>query len=153
MAGVGEGTGFVLEALGFAVTLTPVAKDGGKDIIAKLEQGGHRRVFYIEVKHWRCGNRVGAGPVEHFVQVIAKDGVERGVLLSTSGYTEGALIALSKLDRTNLHLGGRPEVWTLCRTYARSSAGLWSAPDDLSDVLFQPSSAVSDGLNSDRDSS
>lgn len=142
---------FVLESLGFDVTLTPVAKDGGKDIIAELEQGANRRVFYIELKHWTCGKRVGLGPIEHFIEIIAKDGVDRGVLLSTSGYTEGALIALSVLERPNLQLGGRPDVWTLCRTYTRARTGIWSAPDDLSDVLFRPSSEASDGLISDSD--
>ena len=42
---------FVLEELGFAVILTPGAKDGGKDIIAELKVDGHLKVFYIEVKH------------------------------------------------------------------------------------------------------
>ena len=54
------------EGIGFSVTLTPSSKDGGKDIIIQHEMEGKIKSYIVEVKHWRCGNKVGSNLVDFF---------------------------------------------------------------------------------------
>jgi restriction system protein len=127
----------ILEGLGFKVDLTPASKDGGKDLVLSYLASQGELSAIIELKHWRSKKRVGAASVEHFLQVIVKEGRAGGLFISTSGYTSDAFEGLTKIERKTLRFGDSSKVALLARTYTRAASGLWSPPSDLTDVLFQ----------------
>lgn len=127
----------VFDGLGFKVTLTPPAKDGGKDVVLEFNLAGHAVEYYVEVKHWRSATKVGSGSVSDFVGVIAREKVAGGVFLSTHGYTSTAFEHLTQLDRERVSFGGREKVLTLCQTYSKAQAGLWSPPSSLREILTE----------------
>jgi restriction system protein len=129
--------GRILSELGFAATVTPPSKDGGKDVIAECAVDDGRKSFIVELKHWRSGKRVGKGAVADFVEVIAKEKRDGGVFLSTSGYTDGAFGSLTEVVRQRVRMGGRQKIISLARNYERASAGLWSPPSNLPQLLFE----------------
>lgn len=127
----------IFDGLGFKVTLTPPAKDGGKDVVLEFTLRGRTVVYYVEVKHWRSATKVGSGIVGDFVKVIARENVAGGLLLSTHGYTGTAFEHLTELERERVKFGGREKVLTLCKTYSKQQAGLWSPPNCLSEILHE----------------
>lgn len=68
---------------GYDVVVTPAQKDGGKDVIAKRPH----EVIYIECKNWR--GRVDSDVVAGLVGRIEAHRVTRGIVVGTSGFTEG----------------------------------------------------------------
>jgi restriction system protein len=133
----------VLDRLGFKATLTPAAKDGGKDIILELEdEQGMKRSYVVELKHWRSGQHVGHGRVKHFIQVVAREGHERGLFIATYDYTEDAFSALTEVERSKVKFGAEEKVVALCRTYVKAESGLWSPTQgaELPELLFQGTS-------------
>jgi predicted Mrr-cat superfamily restriction endonuclease len=129
----------VLDALGFEAELTPPAKDGGKDIILRIsDRSGALRSFIVEIKHWRSGKRVGSTIVSDFVQAVAHEQHEAGLILATYGFASSATAALTEVDRTRVRFGQESKIAALCRTYVRSQVGLWSPldGDDLAEMLL-----------------
>jgi len=126
----------VLRRLGFDVTLTPSSKDGGKDLVIRCTVKPPERTFYVEVKPWRQGDRPGQNHVRHFVNVVLRDGAERGLLLSSSGFTSTAFEGLSSIEKHRLRTAGGEKVVGLCRHYVRALGGLWSPTAPLEEVLF-----------------
>jgi restriction system protein len=116
----------VLDRLGFSATLTPSAKDGGKDIILELKTDGGIETYVVELKHWRAGSRVGTAIVRGFVEVVAREKHEGGLILASGGYTRDAASALSEIEPRQVRLGGQPKIINLCRTYVKAELGLWS---------------------------
>ncbi|MDV3459236.1 restriction endonuclease [Sphingomonas sp. HF-S4] len=127
----------IFDGLGFQVTLTPPAKDGGKDVILAFTLNGKAVEYYVEVKHWRSATKVGSGAVSDFIEVIARDKVAGGLFLSTHGYTGNAFEYLTQLDRERIRFEGRDKVLTLCQTYSKAQAGLWSPPASLREILHE----------------
>lgn len=127
----------IFDGLGFKVTLTPPAKDGGKDVILEFILAGKAVEYYVEVKHWRSATKVGSGAVSDFIEVVARDKVAGGMFLSTHGYTSTAFEHLTQLDRERVSFGGREKVLTLCQTYSKAQAGLWSPPSSLREILIE----------------
>jgi hypothetical protein len=125
-----------LEGLGFSVELTRPSKDGGKDVVATCVLKGKRCVFYVEVKHWRSGKRVGCDPILDFVEINVSAGTDGGLFLSTSGYQNRIWTQLSEIERTNVRLGDSEKVVSLCQHFTRKGRGLWNAPDALPSILF-----------------
>jgi hypothetical protein len=132
---------FTIEKSGFEVELTPPAKDGGKDVIVKHVAGGKDRLYLVEIKHWVCGNRVNEATVEAFVNVVARERADFGVLLSTSGFTTSAFQTLTKIQQKRLRAVGRKSVVHLCQSYSRTRGGLWSAGAQF-ESLFDDTSPV-----------
>lgn len=116
--------GVALEELGFKVTVTPPARDGGKDIIASLEICNQTYSFIIELKHWRCGQRVGPGPVEKFLRVIINEKRVGGLFLASYGFTETCIEALASLKRYPIKLGDERKMKSIFRMYKRRKEGL-----------------------------
>lgn len=127
----------IFEGLGFSVTLTPPAKDGGKDVILTFNIAGKTVTYYVEVKHWRSATKVGAGAVSQFLRVVARDKVAGGLFLSTHGYAGNAFEQLTQIDRETVQFEGREKVITLCQTYSKAQAGLWSPPSSLREILHE----------------
>ncbi|MBQ69313.1 hypothetical protein CL689_04570 [Candidatus Saccharibacteria bacterium] len=126
----------VFDGLGFRVTLTPGSKDGGKDVILECEVAGKQATYYVEIKHWRSSTRVGADAVAKLLKVIVTDKKAGGLFLSTYGFTENAFEQLTTIEREKLRFGDQEKIVTLCRTYVKAKSGIWSPPENLTEVLF-----------------
>ena len=125
----------VMEGLGFRTTLTPSSKDGGKDLILVCNVTNGEESYIVELKHWRCGNRVGKQSVKDFMHVIITEKRAGGLFLSTSGYAADAFEGIAEVHRQRLRLGGESKVALLAQTYLRACNGLWSPPSTLPQVL------------------
>jgi restriction system protein len=127
----------ILEGLGFRATLTRPGKDGGKDVIAECCVHEGPRSYFIELKHWASGKRVGPASVTHFVKVVMAEQRDGGIFLSTSGYAKNAFASVTEIVRERIRFGGRAKIVSLAKTYERAGLGLWSAPAVLPEVLFE----------------
>jgi len=126
-----------LEGIGFEVTLTPPSRDGGKDVVANCVLHGHNLCFFIEIKHWRSGKRVGSKPVFDFVEINVNSSSDGGLFLSTSGFDQRVFTHLSELERSRVRIGGDQKVIGLCQHYIRRNLGIWSVDSSLPEVLFE----------------
>lgn len=72
--------------MGYEVTVTPRAKDGGKDVIARRNAFGEKENVLLECKLKR--RRVPVEMVRSFGYVVTK-GATRGVLIAPGGFTSG----------------------------------------------------------------
>lgn len=131
----------VLDGLGYVVSLTNGAKDGGKDIVLQFVACHEAQSYYVEVKHWVSGKRVGRAPVREFLSVIARDGQDGGILISTSGFSTSAVQGLTEIER--LRLGDSNTVVSLCRTYLGVSNGLMR-PVDQEDMIHRATCAATE---------
>jgi hypothetical protein len=127
--------GVALEKIGFKVTVTPPSRDGGKDIIASLEVCNETYSFIIEVKHWRCGKRVGPGPVEKFLRVIINERRAGGLFLASHGFTEDCIEAVASLKRYPIKLGDESTIWSIFKMYTRKKEGLMLPASELVRLL------------------
>lgn len=125
----------VFDGLGFDVELTPVSKDGGKDIVLKYWHDGRRREYIVEVKHWRSGKRVTKKYLTDFVQVVARERRDGGLFLATYGYSENAIEVITELTRDEIYIGEKPQIVSLCRSYMRRNNGLWAPTEPLYEIL------------------
>ncbi|MCC6558688.1 MAG: restriction endonuclease [Polyangiaceae bacterium] len=127
----------VFNGLGFEVTLTPPAKDGGKDVILECMVDGATCTYIVEVKHWKSSTRVGSKAIKTFLEVIARERREGGLFLSTYGYCDNAFSTLSEIERQRLRFGAKTKVVGLCTTYTMAASGIWSPPESLVDLLYE----------------
>ena len=127
----------VFEGLGFNVELTPGAGDGGKDVVVSYTELGRQRTFFVEVKHWRSGKRVGDGIINQFIHTVAKQRADGGIVLSTSGFTPKTIDNIIAIDKLEIGLGTDHKIACLCRNYVRSKGGVWTAPPHLETVIFE----------------
>jgi hypothetical protein len=131
----------VFEGIGFSVQLTPSSKDQGKDLIVSFVASGIEHSYYIEIKHWVSGKKVGGTYLKEFVSVVLRDHQDAGIFISTSGFAPTAAESLTMIERTRLRLGSSHTVVSLCSTYLRVSQGLFhihdlqSAISDLTDTM------------------
>lgn len=127
------------EGLGFDSTLTPGSKDGGKDIVLTCRLSRETKTYYVEVKHWRSGQRVGTGPIKDFLSLLVNEEIDGGLFLSSSGYCSEAIESLTEIERRRLRFGSEEKVVRLCKSYLRARTGFWM-PDPsfntLSDGAF-----------------
>jgi restriction system protein len=127
----------IFEGLAFKVKLTPSSKDGGKDLILEMVKGGSSISYIVEVKHWRSGQKVGQNNVKEFVNVICNEKREKGLFLSTYGFTENAFEGLTELERTKIRFGDQEKIVSLCKTYLKVKSGIWTPLNDIQEVLFE----------------
>lgn len=125
----------VFNKLGFKTTLTPPAKDGGRDVILSFSVSHENRSFIVEAKHWRSRQRVGKGYISDFVKVVASEVRAGGLFLATYGYSGTAFETLTEIERSLLHSGDKSKIVALCRTFVRAEAGLFTAPADLTEII------------------
>jgi hypothetical protein len=128
----------VYEEIGFQVTLTKASQDGGKDLVlfcvsGQASRGSKPCKYYVELKHWKPGNKVGSTPVQKLVEVAVRDAVSGAVMLSTSGFAtchagEGG-------TSPALHLGDLSTIHTLCRCYLASRAERVFTTKTLEEIL------------------
>lgn len=86
--------------LGYDVELTPPSRDGGRDVIARKVTPGRSEVVEIECKAHTAP--VGVEIARQLQGVISRDRANRGVLVTTSRFTRGALKEASEDNRLEL---------------------------------------------------
>lgn len=126
----------ILSKMGFDVTLTPSSKDGGKDIIAKCIIRFKIHTYLIEIKHWK-DKKVGSSHLFDFIRVVATEKSERGLFLSTSGYSSNSYEILTEVDKQKIALGTRQKILSLCQLYYRINNGMYMPKSELPEILFQ----------------
>jgi restriction system protein len=126
----------VFEELGFSSELTPGSKDGGKDVILKCKVDNRDHTYFVELKHWRSGQRVGGLAAKEFLKVIVNEEINGGLFLSTYGYCENAFDMLTSVERQRMRFGGQEKIVSLCKQYVKSQSGIWSPSTCLIDTLF-----------------
>ncbi|MBD2567918.1 restriction endonuclease [Anabaena lutea] len=127
----------IFDGLGFDVTLTPSSKDGGKDVILKCLVQGCCQNYIVEIKHWRSRSRVGGGDLRDFLNVIIRESRDGGLFLSTYGFCDNAFEQLTEIERQRLRFGEQEKIVALSRTYIKAKSGIWSPPEQLTEVLFE----------------
>jgi len=125
----------VFAKLGFQTTLTPPAKDGGRDVILRFSIEREHRSFIVEAKHWRSRQRVGKAHLTDFLRVVATEKRDGGLFLATYGYAGNAFEVVTEVDKQLLHTGDQRKIVALCRTFVRAEAGLFVAPRNLTEVI------------------
>lgn len=126
-----------LEGIGFKVELTPVSKDGGKDIIVNCIVGNEEHTFYVEIKHWRQGSRPGLNHVSDFIEVNAVDGTNGGLFVSSSGFRNEVHSRLNEISKQRVRLGEKNKILSLCQKYVKSIEGIWQRDVPLPEILFE----------------
>lgn len=126
-----------LDAIGFTVELTPGSKDGGKDVVAKCLVRNNEHIFYIEIKHWRKGDRPGPIHVYSFIELNARDATDGGLFLSSSGFTNGVYSQLGEISKQKVRLGDREKIVHLCQHFVRRKEGMWYPAQPLPELLFE----------------
>ncbi len=125
-----------LRELGFWIELTPPAKDGGKDIVAKCSVGKDEKVYYVEIKHWRR-NKPGSGEITDFIGVNSLNKTHGGLFLSSSGYPDSVTSRVGEIMREKVRLGERQKIVTLCQQYVLRREGVWMPDKPLPELLFE----------------
>lgn len=123
--------------IGFKATLTPPSKDGGKDVILECEIEGIPKSYIVEIKHWRSQQKVGQKAIQEFTKVIINEKREKGLYLSTYGYTQNYYECLTKTERKLIGFGEKEKIVELCNTYEKIKNGLYLPMNSLEDLLFQ----------------
>lgn len=82
--------------LGYQVTLTPERSDGGRDVEATKQLAGQNDYAFIECK--AHSNPIGVKEVRSLLGVVSTEHANRGILMTTSRFTRGA-IKLAQDDR------------------------------------------------------
>lgn len=124
----------VFEGLGFEAILTPGSKDGGKDIILNCKISDKIKTYYVEVKHWRSGQKVGSRPIKDFLEIIINEEIDGGLFLSSSGYCSEAIESLTEIEKKCLRFGTDEKVVGLCKSYLKAKSGIW-IPEPSFEIL------------------
>lgn len=127
----------IFNEIGFKATLTPASKDGGKDVILECDIDGIPKSYIIEIKHWRSQQKVGQKAIQEFTKVIINEKRNKGLYLSTYGYTQNYYECLSKTERNLVGFGEKEKIVELCHTYEKIKNGLYLPMNSLEDLLFQ----------------
>lgn len=126
----------LFQGIGFKTTLTPGSKDGGKDIILECTIDNIQKSFIIEIKHWRSGQKVGQSAVKEFTKVIINEKREKGLYLSTYGFSSNYYESLTEKQKSLIRFGEQEKIVQLCRTYEKINNGIWNPVDTLETILF-----------------
>lgn len=93
--------GNLYRSLGFEVEITPATRDGGKDIIARINREEGKEVVYVECKLYKT-TKLSKTSVRNFCCAVLKDNINRGALFCTGYVNE----RLKKFDN-------RIQIWTI----------------------------------------
>lgn len=80
----------------YNVEHTKMTRDGGKDIIIKQNDIWGKTISYVQCKNRR--GKIGVSCVKEFHSTIVNDKINRGIIVSTSGFTHDAENILKKMD-------------------------------------------------------
>jgi hypothetical protein len=119
------------------VELTPMRKDGGKDIVATHidSQGNHSR-FLIECKHWVSGQKVTMRWALRLLSVRRNDDADAAILLSSSGFGPRLLDQEVTLAADKLYLRGTNQLFRWIQLWERQYGSILAEPVSP-EVLFE----------------
>lgn len=80
----------------YNVEHTKMTRDGGKDIIIKQNDIWGKTISYVQCKNRR--GKIGVSCVKEFHSTIVNDKINRGIIVSTSGFTHDAEKYIKKMD-------------------------------------------------------
>ena len=126
-----------IEGIGFTVELTPLAKDGGKDLVATCFIEKKCLTYYIEIKHWKKGDRPGKRHVDAFLALNARKKTDGGLFLSSSGFTNEVYACIAEVSQKRVRLGAKEKIVSLCEQYVRQRDGMWQSRAPLPQLLFE----------------
>lgn len=125
----------LLAEIGFEVELTPPSKDGGKDIILRCSK--YQKSYIVEIKHWASGQKVGKKFLTQFLNVIINEERERGLFISTFGYTKNAFEGITRIQRERIRVAEKEKVLALCEIYKKKRSGLLIPMKPIEEILFE----------------
>lgn len=88
----------VFRGIGFNAEVTQKTHDGGKDIVATFEMGGVLYTTYFECKRYSPDRPVGVEIVRELYAVMEMERVDKGVIVTTSHFTRGAVAEVQRLN-------------------------------------------------------
>lgn len=119
------------------VELTPMRKDGGKDIVAThIDSHGSRSRFLIECKHWVSGKRVTMRWALRLLSVRRDGNADGAILLSSSGFGPRLLDQEITLAADKLYLRGSAELFRWIQLWERQYGSILTEPVPP-EVLFE----------------
>jgi restriction system protein len=80
----------LLSRQGYKVELTPISKDGGKDVYVAHKSGLGSALYVVECKKYSPDNPVGVGIVRALYGVVQAERLTGGIVATTSYFTRGA---------------------------------------------------------------
>ncbi|MBX7152712.1 restriction endonuclease [bacterium] len=127
----------VFSGLGFDAELTPGSKDGGKDIIVSCSISKDSKKYFVEIKHWRSGQKVGYTAIKHFYEILVSEDCDGGLFLSTYGFKNKVFSELSVIETNIVKLGTKKKIVSLCRRYLMAEKGIYAPPSNIEDLLYE----------------
>lgn len=88
----------VFRGIGFNAEVTQKTHDGGKDIVATFEMGGVLYTTYFECNRYSPDRPVGVEIVRELYAVMEMERVDKGVIVTTSHFTRGAVAEAQRLN-------------------------------------------------------
>lgn len=118
------------------VELTPMRKDGGKDIVAThIDSQGNRSRFLIECKHWVSGQKVTMRWALRLLSVRRRENADGAILLSSSGFGPRLLDQEVTLAADKLYLRGSSQLFRWVQLWERQYGSILTEPVSP-EVLF-----------------
>jgi hypothetical protein len=114
-----ELVGRILEDLGYSVTLTPIQKDGGYDLLAEARLETGRVLTLVECKKWSPERPVRIEIVRHLYGVLGIEGATNAMLVTTSRFTRDAR-RLEDMVKYKLSLRDYEDIGTWLTRYRAS---------------------------------
>ena len=93
----------LLSDMGWRVEVTPITRDGGKDILAYLDTDIGSMLCLVEAKRFKCGRPVGVEVVRSLYGTFCDYGANSAMLVTTSSFTADAY-GLSRRHKYQLAL-------------------------------------------------
>lgn len=81
---------------GFSASVTQKTRDGGKDIFATCAQGGITYTSYFQCKQQNAP--VGVSVVRELYGVLERDGIDKGIIVTSSRFTRDAIHEADRLN-------------------------------------------------------
>jgi restriction endonuclease Mrr len=125
----------IVADMGYEVELTPLSRDGGRDVLAVMATPLGKQLTIIECKRYDIDNRIGVELVRQFLWVLEQeDRANRGLIAATSYFTSGAR-ELEAQHRWRLGLKDYESIVGWLSQYGKwknqDHSGLWLPYDGL----------------------
>lgn len=94
-----ELVGELLSRQGYQVTLTPMSRDGGRDLLVASQSGLGDFLYLVECKRFAAHRPVSIGIVQRLYGVVAAERATAGIVVTTSSFSRPARDYQSALAR------------------------------------------------------
>jgi hypothetical protein len=110
----------LLRYQGFAVELTKQTRDGGYDLIAIGVQAGFPLKFLVECKRYHNKKKIGIEIVRGFMQVVQQEHANKGIIATTSYFSQVAHEEQKKVHGYKLDLRDQSDILSWIQKYGES---------------------------------